>query len=102
MEANLNQLAEELPEPNPTEDTFTKTVEKYTATLPSSTYLGIAVGLWQFLWPANSGLDEMGELYRSLGPTWLIIGVYNKLVKLEGHDQIDGQRLKRRYVPAIK
>ena len=30
--------------PMPTEDQFTKSVEQYTAAIPSSAYLGIAVG----------------------------------------------------------
>ena len=28
----------------PTEDEFTKTIEEYTASIPSSAYLGVAVG----------------------------------------------------------
>ena len=91
MEANFNYLAEELPEPNPTEDTLTKTVEKYTATLPSSTYLGIAVGAMAISLACQlGGRGKWGNFIAQWVPTWLIIGVYNKLVKLEGHDKIDG------------
>jgi hypothetical protein len=34
----------------------------------------------------------MGDFIAQWVPTWLIIGLYNKLVKLEGHDQLDGGR----------
>jgi hypothetical protein len=30
--------------PNKTEDQFTKTIEDYTAAIPSSTYLAVAIG----------------------------------------------------------
>jgi hypothetical protein len=30
---------------------------------------------------------KMGKLFAQWVPTWLIIGVYNKLARLEGHDQ---------------
>ena len=31
-------------EPQPTEDQFTKTIESYTAAVPSSAYLAVAIG----------------------------------------------------------
>ena len=31
-------------EPRPTEDQFTETIESYTATIPSSGYLAVAIG----------------------------------------------------------
>jgi len=34
--------------PQPSEDEFTKTIEKYTASIPSSAYLAIAVGAMGF------------------------------------------------------
>jgi hypothetical protein len=90
MEADLNQIREELPEPNPTEDAFTKTIEKYTATVPSSTYLGVAVGAMAISLALQlGGRGKWGNFIAQWVPTWLIIGVYNKLVKLEGHDQFD-------------
>jgi hypothetical protein len=90
METSFNQIEEALPEPNPTEDTFTKTIEKYTATLPSSTYLGIAVGAMAISLACQlGGRGKWGNFIAQWVPTWLIIGVYNKLVKLEGHDQLD-------------
>jgi hypothetical protein len=36
-----------------------------------------------------AGRGKWGNFIAQWVPTWLIIGVYNKLVKLEGHDQTD-------------
>ena len=90
MDTAFNEIREKLPDPNPTEDTFTKTVEKYTATLPSTTYLGVAVGAMAVsLILQLGGRGNWGNFIAQWVPIWLIIGVYNKLVKLEGHDQFD-------------
>jgi hypothetical protein len=73
-----------------TEDEFTKTVEDYTAEIPSSAYLGIAVGAMALsLVCQATGQGKWGNFIAQWVPTWLIIGVYNKLVKLEGHDHTD-------------
>ena len=36
-----------------------------------------------------AGRGKWGNFIAQWVPTWLIIGLYNKLVKLEGHDQSD-------------
>jgi hypothetical protein len=36
-----------------------------------------------------TGGGKWGNFIAQWAPTWLIIGVYNKLVKLEGHDRED-------------
>ncbi len=73
-----------------TEDQFTKTIEAYTAAIPSSTYLGVAIGAMALsLLCQVTGQGKWGNFIAQWVPTWLIIGVYNKLVKLEGHDQYD-------------
>ena len=72
------------------EDEFTKEIEEYTASLPSSAYLGVAVAamgasaIFQL-----TGRGKWGNFIGQWVPTWLIIGLYNKLVKIEGHDQFD-------------
>jgi hypothetical protein len=79
--------------PNRTEDQFTKTIEDYTAAIPSSTYLAVAVGAMGLsLMCQVAGQGKWGNFIAQWVPTWLIIGVYNKLVKLEGHDQYDRGR----------
>jgi hypothetical protein len=77
-------------QPEPTEDRFTKTVEEYTASIPSSGYLGIAVAaMGTSLLFQVTGQGKWGNFIAQWVPTWLIIGLYNKMVKLEGHDQTD-------------
>jgi hypothetical protein len=76
--------------PQPAEDEFTKTVEKYTASIPSSAYLAVAVGAMAFsLLCQISGRGKWGNFVAQWVPTCLIIGLYNKVVKQEGHDQFD-------------
>src|SRR5581483_3814564 len=74
--------------PEPSEDEFTKTVEKYTAAVPSSAYLAVAVGAMGLsLLFQLSGRGKWGNFVAQWVPTLLIIGLYNKMVKLEGHDR---------------
>ena len=76
-----------------TEDEFTKTLEEYTGALPSSAYLGVALGAMALsLFFQITGQGKWGNFIAQWVPTWLIIGLYNKLVKLEGHDQFDRGR----------
>lgn len=73
-----------------TEDRFTKQLETYTSEIPSSAYLGIAVGaMMASLVFQMAGQGKWGNFIAQWVPTWLIIGLYNKLVKLEGHDRRD-------------
>jgi len=76
--------------PKPTEDEFTKTVEEYAASIPSSAYLGVAVAAMgvSFLCQV-AGRGKWGNFIAQWVPTWLIIGLYNKVVKVQGHDQTD-------------
>jgi hypothetical protein len=77
-------------QPNRTEDQFTKSVEEYTAAIPSSAFLGVAVGAMALSLALQiGGQGKWGNFIAQWVPTWLVIGLYNKLVKLEGHDQSD-------------
>jgi hypothetical protein len=83
----------ELQGPSQTEDEFTKTIEKYTAAIPSTGYLAVAIGaIGLSLACQVTGRGKWGNFIAQWVPTWLIIGVYNKLVKLEGHDRDDRGR----------
>jgi len=87
MEANVESVTKGSP---PTEDSFTKNVEKVTAEIPSSAFLGVAVAAMAVsLVFQLTGQGKWGNFIAQWAPTWLIIGVYNKLVKLEGHDSLD-------------
>ena len=86
-------------EPRPTEDPFTKTIESYTAAVPSSAYLAVAIGAMGLSLACQvAGRGKWGNFIAQWVPTWLIIGLYNKLVKLEGHDQSDRGGGKRQAV----
>src|SRR4030095_9904157 len=74
--------------PRPTEDQFTKSVEEYTAAIPSSAYLGIALGAMALsLICQMTGRGKWGNFMAQWVTTSLRIGVYNNPVNLEGHAQ---------------
>jgi hypothetical protein len=76
--------------PKPTEGEVTKTIEDYTASIPSTAYLGVAVAAMGLsLLCQIAGKGKWGNFIAQWVPTWLVIGLYNKLVNVEGHDQID-------------
>ena len=74
----------------PREDEITKEIEHYTASIPSSAFLGVAVAaMGASLVFQMVGQGKWGIFIAQWVPTWLIIGLYNKVVKLEGHDRSD-------------
>ena len=76
--------------PEPREDEFTKRIERYTAAIPSSAFLAVGVGAMVLSLGAQlAGGGKWGNFIAQWVPTWLIIGLYNKMVKLEGHDKTD-------------
>jgi hypothetical protein len=76
--------------PAPSEDQATKTIETYTASIPSSGYLAVAVGAMAVsLVFQITGRGKWGNFIAQWVPTWLIMGLYNKIVKLDGHDHAD-------------
>lgn len=80
-------------EPRPTEDQFTKTIETYTAAVSSSGYLAIATGAFGISLACQlAGTGKWGNFIAQWAPTWLLIGLYNKLVKLEGDDGYQRRR----------
>ena len=89
---DVMRQAEQLvgPPPEIREDQVTKTIEKYTAAIPSSAYLGVAIGAMGLsLLFQLGGRGKWGNFVAQWVPTWLIIGLYNKVVKTEGHDRQD-------------
>ena len=78
--------------PRAPEDSLRKSVGEYTAAVPSSAYFGIAVGAMVLsLAFQAAGRGKWGNFIAQWVPTCLIIGVYNKLVKLEGHDHANNR-----------
>jgi len=71
------------------EGTLAKTIEEQTAKLPSDTFLWLAVGSIGL----SAVLKIAGKSHGSLfvgqwAPTFLLLGVYNKLVKQLGSDRV--------------
>jgi hypothetical protein len=67
-----------------------KAIEDQTAKLPSDTFLWMAVGAMT----ASATLQILGNKHVSLfvgqwAPTFLILGIYNKLVKQLGSDRTE-------------
>ena len=75
------------------EGRFTKYVEQRTARIPSGTFLALALGSVAFsaFLEAFGGhrRREPGTFVGLWAPTLLLLGIYNKLVKLEGSDRFD-------------
>ena len=72
------------------EGTVAKRIEEQTAKLPSDAFLWMAVGAMT----ASATLQMMGNRHVSLfvgqwAPTFLIFGLYNKLVKQLGSDRTE-------------
>ena len=73
-----------------TEGRIAKTIEKQTSKLPSDTFLWAAIGSMG----VSAALQLAGNKHASLfvgqwAPAFLLLGVYNKLVKQLGSDQYD-------------
>lgn len=78
-----------------------KTLEEQTAKIPSDIYLWAALGTMALSLTFFMTRQKHASIFfGQWAPSLLIIGLYNKLVKVEGHDQEDkGQREKRQTAP---
>jgi hypothetical protein len=69
------------------EDTFTGTIEAQTSKLPSSTFLGLALGSMAVsLTLKVMGKDDWALFVGQWAAPFLIMGNYNKMVKQHGSD----------------
>jgi hypothetical protein len=69
------------------EDTFTGAIEAQTSKLPSSTFLGLAVGsMAASLTLKIMGKDDWALFVGQWAAPFLIMGNYNKMVKQHGSD----------------
>jgi hypothetical protein len=76
--------------PKHTEGPVASMIESQTAKLPSDLFLWAALGSMA----VSASLKIMGKSHTALfvgqwAPSFLLLGLYNKLVKLEGHDGED-------------
>lgn len=70
------------------EGTVAKTIEQQTARLPSDTFLWAALGsIGLSLFLQMAGKQQMSNFVGHWTPTILILGLYNKLVKVAGSDR---------------
>jgi hypothetical protein len=64
-------------------------IEEYTARLPSDTFLWLAGGsIIGSLTLKMMGKDHDALFVGQWAPTFLILGLYNKIVKVAGHDRL--------------
>jgi hypothetical protein len=69
------------------EGTITKAIEHYTSQVPSGTYLSLAVGsIGLSLALRLLGQKDASTFVGQWVPTMLILGLYNKIVKIEGSE----------------
>ena len=73
--------------PKHKEGEVAKTIEEQTAKIPSDVYLWAAVGTMALSAALFFTKNKHASIFfGQWAPSLLIIGLYNKLVKLEGHD----------------
>lgn len=78
---------ENQPRPEHREGQVARTIEQQTAKLPSDTFLWAALGsigvsaLFQL-----TGRSDKANFVGHWAPTFLMLGLYNKMVKLQGSD----------------
>lgn len=69
------------------EGTITKAIEEYTSMVPSGVYLTLAIGSIGLSAAMKlAGRDKDAQFIGQWVPTILILGLYNKLVKVQGSD----------------
>lgn len=69
------------------EGTMTKAIESYTSQVPSGVYLSLAIGsIGLSAMLQIAGRKKDAQFVGQWVPTILLLGLYNKIVKLEGSD----------------
>ncbi|MCM2322132.1 MAG: hypothetical protein NDJ90_02610 [Oligoflexia bacterium] len=85
FESAKNAVSNKLSESKPTEGRLTEKIEQQTAKIPSLGYLGLAVGSMaaSALLAVFSNKKEYANFVGLWAPSFLLLGIYNKLVKIE-------------------
>lgn len=89
VKAQAQQLKAQADNANPQykEGPVAATIEKYTSKLPSDTFLWAAVGsIALSLTFKIMGNDRNALFVGQWAPTFLLLGNYNKMIKLMGYD----------------
>jgi hypothetical protein len=83
----LDTQPKTMPSAEHREGSVARTIEQQTAKLPSDTFLWAALGsIGASLILKMMDKDETANFIGQWAPTFLILGLYNKLVKLEGSE----------------
>jgi len=87
----MNNVLEDQPKTQPDaahrEGSVARTIEQQTAKLPSDLFLWAALGsIGASLTMMALGKDRKANFIGTWTPTFLILGLYNKMVKLHGSD----------------
>ena len=89
MDTAVKRKPETEPHFDHREGVVARTIEQQTAKLPSDTFLWAALGsIGLSLGLEFSGKKEAANFVGHWAPTFLILGLYNKIVKLQGSDPI--------------
>lgn len=87
---NIKSMAKDYISPSGKEGPIAKTIEEQTSKLPSDLFLWAALGSMAISASLKiSGRDKTAMFVGQWASSFLILGLYNKLVKLQGHDQSD-------------
>ena len=87
MATNLKTMAATY-NPEQKEGKVARAIEEQTAKLPSDFFLWTAVGaMAASLTLKAMKVDHLSLFIGQWAPSFLLLGIYNKLVKLEGHDK---------------
>lgn len=77
------------PNPSQREGFLARSIEQQTSKLPSDTFLWAAMGsIAASLVLSIAGDQKRANFVGQWAPTFLILGLYNKLVKLHGSDSV--------------
>jgi hypothetical protein len=76
-------------EPAPREGRLATAIESRTSRLPSDLFLWTALGVMATAFVLSANRKKASALLlEPLAPMVLLLGIYNKLVKLQGHDSV--------------
>jgi hypothetical protein len=89
MQDILEREPKTVPQPEHREGPVARTIEQQTAKLPSDTFLWAAMGsIAGSLVMLAMGQEKKANFIGQWAPTLLILGLYNKMVKLHGSESI--------------
>lgn len=88
----MNTTTSRLPRPDHSEGSIAKAIESQTAKLPSDTFLWLALGsIAGSLTLKLTGRERDALFVGQWAPTFLLLGIYNKLVKQLGSDRASSE-----------